>query len=90
VAGVWREVLGADRVGADDDFFALGGDSLAAARVIARIRAAFGVEMPITALFEEPTLAAQAAWLVSARIESSDPSLVQSLLDEERVREAMA
>jgi hypothetical protein len=87
VSGVWREVLGVERVGAHDDFFALGGDSLAASRAMARLRAAFGVDLPVTALFEEPTLAAQAARLVSARIEASDPSLVDALLEEERMAE---
>jgi amino acid adenylation domain-containing protein len=63
IAGVFGEVLGVDRVGAADDFFALGGHSLGAARCVARLRAALGVDLPLSALFVRPTPAALAAWL---------------------------
>ncbi|HVH12847.1 MAG TPA: SDR family NAD(P)-dependent oxidoreductase [Longimicrobium sp.] len=57
VAGVWRELLGVDRVGAEDDFFELGGHSLMGTRVIARLRRMFGVEVPVDAIFRAPTVA---------------------------------
>jgi amino acid adenylation domain-containing protein len=57
LAGIWAQVLGVDRVGGQDDFFELGGHSLLATRVIARIREAFGVDLPLAALFDEPTVA---------------------------------
>ncbi|WP_063920716.1 amino acid adenylation domain-containing protein [Nocardia mikamii] len=60
VAQAYEQVLDADHVGADDDFFALGGDSLSAALVAARIGAALDVRIPVRTIFEEPTVAALA------------------------------
>src|SRR5262249_45871915 len=56
LAGLWSEVLGVERVGARDNFFELGGHSLLITQVASRARAAFGVELPIRRLFEQPTL----------------------------------
>ncbi|WP_344594355.1 condensation domain-containing protein, partial [Actinomadura vinacea] len=56
LAGIWAQVLDVERVGAEDNFFELGGDSLLATQVAARIRRVFGAEVPMTALFDEPTV----------------------------------
>ncbi|MEU4837045.1 amino acid adenylation domain-containing protein [Nocardia testacea] len=62
VAGVYAEVLGTDGpVGADDDFFELGGNSLIATRVAARIGAALDASVPVAMIFEAPTVAKLAA-----------------------------
>ncbi len=69
IAGVWSEVLKADRVGRDDNFFELGGHSLLATRVLSRLRETLQVEVPLRALFEASTVARQAA-LVEAALQT--------------------
>ena len=56
LAGIWTELLGVGHVGLDDHFFDLGGHSLLATRMMVRVRDAFGVELPLRAVFEAPTL----------------------------------
>jgi amino acid adenylation domain-containing protein len=57
VADIWRDLFKLERVGIHDDFFELGGHSLMATRVVARLRETFQVEIPLTAFFEEATVA---------------------------------
>ena len=67
LAQIWAEVLGLERVSANDNFFEVGGHSLLATRVVSRIRSAFEVALPVRALFEEPTVAALAPRVDIAR-----------------------
>ncbi|MEV5392256.1 amino acid adenylation domain-containing protein, partial [Nocardia farcinica] len=75
VAAVFAELLGVDRVGADDNFFALGGNSLLATRAIARVAAALGVTIDVRDFFDRPTVAALAA--LSGTAEARPPLTAQ-------------
>jgi len=57
LAQIWADVLGVDAPGVEDEFFALGGDSILGFRVLSRIRAAFGADLPVRALFDARTVA---------------------------------
>lgn len=63
LAEIWAECLGLGPVGIHDDFFALGGTSLVAIKAVNRIRDAFGVRLPLSAVFTTPTIATLAASL---------------------------
>ena len=63
IAEVFAEVLGLERVGLDDDFFALGGDSLIAIRVTSRLQSALGRDVPVRYLFDAPTVGALGDYL---------------------------
>ncbi len=72
LVAIWVEVLGRERVGVCDDFFILGGHSLSAARVLARIRNLLQVELPLTVIFERRTIE-RLAVLVAER--QAEPAL---------------
>ena len=69
---IWAEVFGLERVGIDQDLFELGGDSLRATQLLARIQDAFGMDLPIDALFAAPTIAGLASVIETGALPALD------------------
>lgn len=68
VAAIWAEVLKVNRVGVSDDFFAVGGHSVLAMRLVARLAENAGPRLPVRAVFDQPTVAGLARLLEKARL----------------------
>ncbi|HEX6037440.1 MupA/Atu3671 family FMN-dependent luciferase-like monooxygenase, partial [Longimicrobium sp.] len=80
LAAIWREVLRASRVGRHDSFFALGGNSLAAVRLLSRVRTRLGADLSVPDLFRAPTLSAMAAAVEAQLLDAlSDGDLAELL-----------
>jgi aryl carrier-like protein len=90
VAALFSEVLRVETVGAFDNFFALGGDSLRGFQVLTRIRAQWQVDVSILDLFKEPTVAQLAATVASARQQTERVALERILSDVENISDAEA
>jgi FkbH-like protein len=72
LASIWSAVLNQDKIGVRDDFFELGGHSLLATQVVSQIRGAFGIDLPLRALFEAPTIESLAAAIDEAQLRELD------------------
>ncbi|HSS52103.1 MAG TPA: amino acid adenylation domain-containing protein, partial [Thermoanaerobaculia bacterium] len=75
LAGLFGQVLGIDGLGVFDSFFELGGHSLLATQLISKVRQVFGREVPLRALFENPTVAGLAAVVAASSRVASPPLL---------------
>lgn len=75
LANIWRQVLGMDRISRDDNFFEIGGHSLAAMQLVSRIRQVFEVEFALSEAFTAPILSQLAALVLSKRSQPGSPIL---------------
>ncbi|WP_326595003.1 type I polyketide synthase [Streptomyces sp. NBC_01803] len=83
VAAVWQEILGVEQVGVDDDFFALGGHSLAAVQIGTRIRARFGIELDLRRFFDAPTVAHTVTLLADGDRERTPEDTIEAISRDE-------
>ncbi|MEO0374918.1 MAG: amino acid adenylation domain-containing protein, partial [Cyanobacteria bacterium P01_A01_bin.17] len=81
VADLWAELLQQDKVGISDNFFALGGDSLLATQLMARVRQMFRVEVPLRSLFQAPTVATIATAIAEGLAAQVNGELLAELAD---------
>jgi acyl carrier protein len=95
LAAIWSQVLNVGSLGIHDSFFDLGGHSLTATQLITRVRAAYGVELPLLRLFEMPTIAEFIVALLHAQLNqigeeavTSFLAKVEALSDDEATRQA--
>ena len=88
LAECWNEVLGVTPLSVDDNFFALGGNSLKAVQLAGRLRERYSVEVPVSALFETPNLGAFAEGLATQSPVAAIPPLVALAADAEQLMSA--
>ena len=79
LAGLWQELFGIAPIGRDDSFLELGGHSLLAIQIVTQVRAVLQADLPVTAVFEAPTIAQLARAVRRARGEE-DPAELEALL----------
>jgi len=82
LAQIWCEVLSLDQIGIHDNFFDLGGHSLAASRIIARIIKTFELDLPVKALFESPTVINMAALIAQNQSKKASQKDLERILNE--------
>jgi acyl carrier protein len=83
LAAIWRQLLDIPQVGIHANFFELGGHSLHATQLMARVRAAFGVELPMRSVFESPTVAGLALAITERLTEGAGAADIACLLPSE-------
>jgi acyl transferase domain-containing protein len=82
LAGLWQELFGIEQIGVEDNFLELGGHSLLAIQMITQVRNLCGVDLPVTVLFESPTITGLAREIARAQggEEEEDPEELERLL----------
>jgi NAD(P)-dependent dehydrogenase (short-subunit alcohol dehydrogenase family)/acyl carrier protein len=82
VAEIWQELFGGPRIGLHDNFFELGGNSLIAIQLVSHLRRAFQVELPLSSLFESPTIAGLATAISEIQHRGKESEEIEHMLEE--------
>jgi acyl carrier protein len=82
IAVIWQEAFGIARVGVEDNFFELAGNSLLAIQIVTRLRRAFEVEVSMTSLFDAPTVSELARKIQEIQLRQAELSRIERLLSE--------
>lgn len=67
---IWQDVLQVSEIGTRHNFFDLGGHSLSAVQIVSRVKQAFNLDIPISVVFEKPTIIEQSEWILTSQFES--------------------
>jgi len=82
LAAIWQELLDVERVGISDNFFQIGGHSLSAMRVVARMRSIQDLDIPVSGIFQHPTIESLAAEVDHMRVSAHSDEELLRILDE--------
>ncbi|WP_052809538.1 type I polyketide synthase [Streptomonospora alba] len=82
LAEIWRGLLGIERIGANDDFFQLGGDSLLGSQIVTRVRNSLGVHLLSRMIYEHPTIEELAKVVDDALISSAGPEAIAEAIEQ--------
>jgi acyl carrier protein len=82
LACIWAEILGLEQVGIHDSFLELGGDSLQAGRIIARVVRTFGVELQLDSLFQAPTVAEMSQLVMNGQVSQWNATELAEIITE--------
>jgi acyl carrier protein len=82
VAAIWAEVMDLEQVGLHDNFLELGGHSLQATQIIARVIRTLRVELPVQALFNAPTVTEMAMLIIQHQAQQATPEDMERMLAE--------
>ncbi|HEX7331325.1 MAG TPA: amino acid adenylation domain-containing protein [Pyrinomonadaceae bacterium] len=91
IAGIWSQLLGVERIGSNDSFFFIGGNSIFAIQLISRLNKTYNLELPLRTIYDKPQLSDLAAHIIKLQAEQADAAELNELLAElEDISEADA
>ena len=82
IANIWRDILGIEQIGVNDDFFELGGNSLISVQLTSKLRESFDVELPLAQFLEAPTVEKLATIIGDSQFQTADGEDITRILEE--------